>query len=136
MYLWRKHVTNDWLGEHANALIARHGGALAIVERPGKRAIVEVVFTTRKATTELHRAFGGRIENLSADRLRRMAKQALSPPLRIGSRLLVSRTARKNAIVIPAEAAFGTGEHATTAMCLRMLERITREREDWTLLDA
>jgi ribosomal protein L11 methyltransferase len=39
--------------------------------------------------------------------------------------------------VIPAETAFGTGDHATTAMCLRLLERFTRERPaGWTMLDA
>ncbi|HLW36509.1 MAG TPA: 50S ribosomal protein L11 methyltransferase, partial [Chthoniobacterales bacterium] len=35
-------------------------------------------------------------------------------PIRIGERKLI----------IPAGAAFGTGEHATTAMCIRMLERL------------
>ena len=40
-------------------------------------------------------------------------------------------------LVIPAEAAFGTGEHATTAMCLRLLERITRHfQPGWMMLDA
>jgi ribosomal protein L11 methyltransferase len=39
--------------------------------------------------------------------------------------------------VIPAEAAFGTGEHATTALCLRMLERVTRKLDGgWSMLDA
>jgi ribosomal protein L11 methyltransferase len=62
--------------------------------------------------------------------------------LRIGSRLIVSRTRDRirkggRTIIIPAEAAFGTGEHATTAMCLRMLERITRKRNaGWSMLDA
>lgn len=33
--------------------------------------------------------------------------------------------------------AFGTGEHATTAMCLRLLEQITRQfQPGWTMLDA
>lgn len=40
-------------------------------------------------------------------------------------------------IVIPAEAAFGTGEHVTTAMCLRLLEKTTRRFDaGWTMLDA
>ena len=40
-------------------------------------------------------------------------------------------------MVIPAEAAFGTGEHATTAMCLRLLERIThRLPPGWMMIDA
>ena len=37
----------------------------------------------------------------------------------------------------PGTSAFGTGEHATTALCLRLLERITRQlQQGWTMLDA
>ena len=40
-------------------------------------------------------------------------------------------------LVIPASAAFGTGEHATTAMSLRLLERLTREwKNSWSLADV
>lgn len=39
-------------------------------------------------------------------------------------------------LVIPASAAFGTGEHATTAMSLRLLEGLTRNFKDgWSLAD-
>jgi len=39
-------------------------------------------------------------------------------------------------LVVPASAAFGTGEHATTAMSLRLLERLTRKWKDgWSLAD-
>lgn len=39
-------------------------------------------------------------------------------------------------LVIPASAAFGTGEHATTAMSLRLLECLTREwKKGWSLAD-
>jgi len=39
-------------------------------------------------------------------------------------------------LVIPANVAFGTGEHATTAMSLRLLERLTREwKNSWSLAD-
>jgi len=137
MYIWRKHVTSDWLREHSEALLARYGGALAIVERPGKRALVEVASRTRRETTDLRREFGGKIEKLQAGWFRHWTKQAPSKPLRIGSRLLVTRTRAPNAIAIPAEAAFGTGDHATTAMCLRMLERVTRAvPPGWSMLDA
>jgi ribosomal protein L11 methyltransferase len=39
-------------------------------------------------------------------------------------------------LLIPASAAFGTGEHATTAMSLRLLERLTRNwKHGWSLAD-
>jgi ribosomal protein L11 methyltransferase len=138
MYLWRKHSTNDWLREQCDALIARYGGALVTVERPGKaRTIVEVSCATRAEAAQLKDEFGGIIEKLGSDWLQQFAKRARTKPLRIGSRLVIDRTAGPNTIVIPAENAFGTGEHATTAMCLRMLERVTRKLPPgWSMLDA
>ncbi|MFL6521563.1 MAG: 50S ribosomal protein L11 methyltransferase [Chthoniobacterales bacterium] len=142
MYLWRKHVTNDWLREHSTALITRHGADMAIVEQPGKaRTLVEVCCGGRIEAKQLQRELGGTIEKLRADWLQQFARKSRAKPLRVGSRLVVSRGAqsklkRPRNIVIPAEAAFGTGDHATTAMCLRMLERITRRLDVWTMLDA
>ena len=47
------------------------------------------------------------------------------------------RQASSNILHIPAGMAFGTGEHATTAMSLRMLERLTRTQgAGWSLFDA
>src|SRR6185436_3140265 len=65
-------------------------------------------------------------------------------PIRIGRRLEVisepgppSGPAGRPQLIIPAAGAFGTGEHATTAMSLRLLEEITRNRpHSWRLLDA
>ena len=39
-------------------------------------------------------------------------------------------------IYIPANLAFGTGEHATTAGCLRLLADIAPKKGDWEFLDA
>jgi ribosomal protein L11 methyltransferase len=143
MYIWRKRVTTDWLGERSEDLVRRFGNALAITEQPGRaRVLVEVSCGTRREAVRLRHELRGTIEKLRADWLEQFANRNCGKPLRIGSRLIVSRTRTPKAkaartIVIPAEAAFGTGEHATTAMCLRMLERITRKRiSSWSMLDA
>ena len=143
MYIWRKRAGADWLRRHGEGLLARFGRALATIEQPGKaRTLVEVTCHTRNAAVRLRDEFGGAIEKLRPDWLEQLAKQIRVKPLRIGSRLIVTRMAdpiRKGArtIGIPAEAAFGTGDHATTAMCLRMLERVTRKRRSgWSMLDA
>ncbi len=143
MYIWRKHATEEWIRRQNEDWQDRFGSALAIIERPGKaRTLVEVSCDTRKLARQLRDEFGGAIEKLRADWLQQLAKKTRSKPLRIGSRLVVSRAPSAKSkgtqtIVIPAEAAFGTGEHATTAMCLRMLERVTRGRpSDWSALDA
>jgi ribosomal protein L11 methyltransferase len=128
MYLWRKRADPKWLLSREHNLRSRFGSALAIVERPGKtRTLVEVSCRTRQEALELQRELRGSIEKLRADWLRQFAKRSAVKPARLGTQL----------IAIPAEAAFGTGEHATTAMCLRMLERVARRCDnDWTLLDA
>jgi len=128
MYLWRKRVTNEWVRKHSGGLIARHGSALAIIERPGKvKTLIEISCSTRKEAIALRQEFGGTIEQLRQDWLEQFATQSQVSPLRIGSRQ----------ILIPAEAAFGTGEHATTAMCLRFLESVAQNRDTgWTMLDA
>jgi ribosomal protein L11 methyltransferase len=143
MYIWRKRVTTDWLEQRSEDLLRRFGNALAIIEQPGKaRTLVEVSCGTRNEALKIQRELGGTIEKLRTDWLEQLAKRNRTKPLRIGSRLIVSqtrapRTTTARTIVIPAEAAFGTGEHATTAMCLRMLEQITRKRDaGWSILDA
>lgn len=86
--------------------------------------------------------FGGRVEKLPRNWLKRFMLDA-SKPINIGKRLLilnggrtsVSRVSRSH-IVIPASAAFGTGEHVTTAMSLRLLEELTRHwKPGWSALD-
>jgi ribosomal protein L11 methyltransferase len=73
--------------------------------------------------------------------------RAVSKPIKIGNRLIISsvegslapalwRREGRSRIVIPASLAFGTGEHATTAMSLRFLEQLTRAwKPGWSLLD-
>ena len=128
MYIWRKRATENWLTGQGDDLLDRFGTALAIVERPEKvRTVVEVSCETREQAVALQHEFGGTIEKLRADWLERFTKESQVRPVRV----------RSQPIVIPAEAAFGTGEHATTSMCLRMLERVTRRNTgDWTMLDA
>jgi len=143
MYIWRKHAGPGWLRDGIEPLTRRFGSALAVVERLGsKRALLEVCCRTKKEAQELIREFGGSAEKLRPDWLQHFAKQSQGKPLRIGPRLLIlSEPARRataaQTLIIPAETAFGTGHHATTAMCLRLLERITRGlAPDWAMLDA
>lgn len=147
-YIWRKRVGTRWWRDRSESLTLRFGGSLAIIERPGtERVTLEVSCATKPAAHKLVREFGGSIGRLRRDWLQIFARQNRSKPLRIGSRLVIVMTPEKERarspashaprLVIPAEAAFGTGAHATTAMCLRLLEQITRQsRPGWTMLDA
>ena len=145
MYIWRKHVTPAWLRSRGANLNERFGPAMAIIEQPGKtHSFVEISCSTAKQAHTLIRELGGRVDKLQPDWFEHFARRSQAKPLRIGSRLTVLRSPEQKrpnpatrTIVIPAEAAFGTGEHATTAMCLRLLERQTRDRPPgWRMLDA
>lgn len=143
MYIWRKRATTKWLGVRNDEFTVRFGGSLAIIERPGtERVTLEVSCATERAADTLIREFGGSVEKLRPGWLRHFAKEARGKPLRIGPRLIIlSAPARRataaRTLIIPAENAFGTGHHATTAMCLRLLERITRGlAPGWTMLDG
>jgi ribosomal protein L11 methyltransferase len=148
MHLWRKRVGTRWWRLRCENLTERFRDSLAVIERPGaERVTLEISCETECDARELVHEFGGSIERLRRDWLQHFARRARAKPLRIGSRLVILRAPEKEAapsqanharsLVIPAEAAFGTGAHATTAMCLRLLERITRQfQPGWTMLDA
>jgi ribosomal protein L11 methyltransferase len=136
-----------WLKAHEDRLQAHAHGQLVIVSRPGrKRLELEIVCRSRSDSTALLKKFGGRAQALPRNWLKRFARVD-SNPINIGKRLVISsvegtlasRLSRRNDhshLVIPASLAFGTGEHATTAMSLRFLEQLTRLwTRGWSLAD-
>jgi ribosomal protein L11 methyltransferase len=147
VYLWRKRAELHWVKAKESLLQARDCGQLVIVSRPAcKRLELEIVCRSRSDSSALLKKFGGRIEALPRNWLERFAR-AESKAIKIGKRLiissaggpLVSRLSRhkgRSHIIIPASLAFGTGEHATTAMSLRLLEQLTRcWNPGWSLAD-
>ena len=148
MHLWRKLGEPRWLRAHENILQMRAHGRLVVISRPGrKRLQLEIASRSRNPCRKLVEEFGGRIETWPRDWLKRFADLNKSKPLRVGNRLLISNVGEtlasrvspdkgRSHIIIPASAAFGTGEHATTAMSLRLLERLTRKwKNGWSLAD-
>lgn len=141
-HLWRKLTTTRWLEANAFALDEKTGGLHSVIERPGRARLAIEFFCPRKRDAEgLAEAFGGAVVSLAADWEKRLFDSHKMKPLRIGKRLVVRSqpdpSSRTPALIIPAGAAFGTGEHATTAMSLRILERITRKMPaGWQMLDA
>ena len=147
MYLWRKRAEPDWVNAHEDLLQTLAQGQLVIVQKPGhQRLELEIISGSRSDSSALRRKFGGQIEALPRNSLERFARGD-SKPIKIGNRLIlsgvrgtsVSRLSRhkgRSHIIIPTSLAFGTGEHATTAMSLRLLEQLTRRwKRGWSLVD-
>lgn len=135
MFVWRKRASAVWLAANEVALYEIAGQRLAIISRLGRTtAIAEIAGNSRRDLEKIRSRFGGTIEKWPRDWLKEFSRLQKSEPIKIGNRLTIyrsvtseNRSRNKNrSLLIPAGAAFGTGEHATTAMSLRLLERCTR----------
>ena len=141
-YLWQKSAAAAWLDRHEPELTRQTGGTHAVVEQPGKaRLKLEVYCPNLSKARALADGFGGTITKLPAGWEAGLFTSHRSKPLRIGRRLIVrdepDPDASGPALVVPAGQAFGTGEHATTAMSLRLLEETTRKlARGWKMFDA
>ena len=126
MYLWRRQAGQNWFRNNETELRAIAADELAIIERSNrKRLQIQVASKSRAKLEPLAQEFGGRIEKLPRDWLKRSLRRKTNP-LQVG----------KKKLSIPAGAAFGTGEHATTSMSLRMLEQLTRDwNRGWSIVD-
>ena len=124
------------------------GQRLVMVTLVNSRALrIEAYHVTHAEAETLLREFGGAVRAA-----RPLTKKELEPkprpPLRVRGKLLVVSTEKElalaeklhpkiPALLIPATVAFGTGEHATTATCLRMLADAAGQLRgtEWDALD-
>lgn len=142
MFVWRRRAGARWLAQNEPALREAAGAQLAIIQAPASEsALMEIAGVRRLELEKLRARFGGTIRKLPRAWLKQAQREA-TKPIQIGRRLTILRptartiTSRSKSLLIPAGAAFGTGEHATTAMSLRLLERTSRNfAEGWSLLD-
>jgi len=131
MYLWRRRAGQKWWSDNEKRVRAAANDRLAIIEEAGrKRLQLEVASASRAELQRLTKQLGGRILKLPRDWLKRFSREHQTKPITIGKRLVIVRSVKDrqsvNQLIIPSGAAFGTGQHATTAMSLRMLERVMR----------
>ena len=116
MYLWKRRADQRWANENGEELGTIAGKALAVIEQPGRKLLqLEVASNQRAELEKIWKRFGGGIEKLPRDWLKHALRHK-TKPFKVGTKHLT----------IPAGAAFGTGEHATTAMSLWMVEKIIR----------
>ena len=150
MHCWRKIVSPEEVDAWTEHLLAVVGPRRLALVTPANRRTqrLEVYCNTARQARKLADQFGGQVREIKPQSWQPPPATAPGRPLSIGGRLLVTsreseleplRLARPHchALCIPAAMAFGTGEHATTAMCLRLLLEVTKQRKpgSWDLLD-
>jgi ribosomal protein L11 methyltransferase len=111
---------------------------------PNSRALKIEAFCDKSTAADLVKRFGGQARKITATEAV-VAPSAPRGPLSIRGRLRVfsdeaSWLATRddgNALFIPAGMAFGTGDHATTATCLRLLVDLVPSLDpSWTAMDV
>ena len=142
---WRKICHEKWVDSWQERLLWLGPERLVITQLSGSKSVrLEIYDVTRSEAAVLKKEFGGEIRNLnrsSADWVKSIVQKK---PIPIRGKLRIlnrdpepADPADADILYVPASLAFGTGEHATTAGCLRLLCDTIRGRPaGWSFLDV
>ena len=145
-HLWSRLSSEKWEDSWVERLRFAGEQNLVIKKFPASRSIRLDLYTDAATAKKVKKAFGGTVRPFDSANWTPPASKK-STPLRIAGTLRVygdaasfakeQHTGRGEALLIPSGMAFGTGDHATTERCLRLLASEAGERESgtWSLLD-
>jgi len=144
MYRWTRLSSQKWEDAWEERLQFLGPGRVAMVTWPDSKALKIEAFCDKRTAGLLVKRFGGRA-TLAAAHIWTGSQSRPRAPLVIRGKLRIfsdEQTWRKSGtrsgdIWVPAGMAFGTGDHATTATCLRLLCDVSAEMPDgWRAMDA
>jgi ribosomal protein L11 methyltransferase len=144
-YTWRKLGSAKWEDAWVERLVEVRD-RLAITTMAGAKTIrLEAFELTKSQAERLRKSFGGAV---AEQKKLRAVSQAVRAPIMVRDKLVVAGSEVERAplqkvhpdravLVIPAGMAFGTGDHATTATCLRFLADVSADLtgKPWDMLD-
>jgi ribosomal protein L11 methyltransferase len=149
MFVWSKLSGAQWMDAWEERFA---GNPNLVIEylKGGKSIRVRLFCNTEKEAMAVFEQFGGSIRKMANAEWNKPV--APPRPLKVRDVFLLTPEARakelaaiqaahpkRQIISIPPEMAFGTGDHATTSTCLRLLVDIARERESkgrkWSVAD-
>ncbi len=153
MHVWSKLSSAKWRDAWEERFLGLGQTNAVIQELPGGKSIrVDVYCNREKEALAIAEQFGGRVRKVKNVNWAAMAQPSRKPII-IRDQLLVTGEAdpkkieqiasmhpARQILSIPAELAFGTGDHATTTTCLRLIADIAKSHRKknyaWSLLDA
>ncbi len=148
MWIWSKLSGAQWQDAWEERFYGNPNSVINLL-KGGKSLRVEVYCETEKEAKAIQEQFGGSMRKLANQNWAAMTTE-VRPPINIRGKILV--TGEKDAaklkvmeaensaldvISIPPDMAFGTGDHATTSTCMRLLVDVSKERKgtEWDFLD-
>jgi ribosomal protein L11 methyltransferase len=143
MLVWRKLSSEKWVDSWQERLAFLGPERLVITHIANThRMRLEIFDITPGESEVLRERMGGEVRDLNCSNADWVRSLILKKPISIRGRLRIvsvepaSDSLDAKTIYIPANLAFGTGEHSTTAGCLRLLVDIAPRSGDWNFLDA
>ena len=148
MWVWSKLSATRWEDAWEERF---HGNPNAVLTKlkDGRSVRVDVYCEQKGQAEEIADLFGGSVNRL-ADKNWVALSTIVGPPIKIRDSLLITEESKgsgirelrrrnpgRTVVSIPPEMAFGTGDHPTTAACLRFVadEAKARRGERWRMLD-
>lgn len=148
MWVWKKTIYKSHEDEWQQRLEGVPGAVFS-ESFHAERINVDVYTESQEEVLILQACYGGKVEAVNTVDWVAATAPENTPPLIIRDRLVISASAdsevlaalqqkypKRIILTFPAERAFGTGNHATTSTCLRMLcDEIKTRKSPWSLAD-
>lgn len=148
MFVWSKLSSTKWEDAWEERFHAAANTNLVISKLPsGNRIRVEVYCNRKENADAIQKMFGGSVRELKKENWAAQSAKSLQP-IHVRGKLIIAHSEpvaeklRKESpnlavLCIPGEMAFGTGDHATTSTCLRLMVDFATAKKGaaWDMLD-
>lgn len=146
---WHKLSSAKWEDAWSERIAGNPNAAITLI-KGGKTIRITVYCDSEEDALTLRQYFGGSVRQIKTQDWVAAQNKEERPPLRIRNTLIITTQSdpakletlqaqfpKRQILSVPAEMAFGTGDHATTSTCLRFICDFATEckGKSWTVTD-